>query len=491
MSVMASYARPHVAALVAAGWLVTCAQPSDGLAQAVVAVPLPTEASTPAEAGDNASPRVASGGAGHWIAVWHSSDTLGGTIGDDFDILISRSTDAGASWSKPSALNTNAAVDSGHDFRPHLASDGSGRWVVVWESEETLGLTVGPDADIFVSRSVDDGTTWTAPVALDSAARTDLGDDGRPQVVTDGKGTWLVAWHDEDPMGGPSGKDADLLVARSKDGGASWSAAVPLNSDAGGDTRADGFPRLSTDGQGRWVAVWAAEDLPGGPLGNDSDILVARSADGGATWTAPAPLNTNAGRDVGFDMYPRVATDGKGSWVVVWQSYDSLAGRIGEDADILVARSTDEGITWTSPAPLNAEATSDADYDLDATLATDGVGHWVAGWVFDDSWRKTGGTDTDLHVARSLDGGAVWTRPAALNAGAASDAVRDEAPEIATDGEGHWVAVWQQSRAPRGAAATTFEIVAARSMDDGASWAAPAAITLSGAAPRGPDHLPR
>jgi hypothetical protein len=43
-----------------------------------------------------------------------------------------------------------------------------------------------------------------------------------------------------------------------------------------------------------------------------------------------------------------VTTDGQGTWVAVWDSTDSLGGTIGTDGDILVARSTDGGLTWTA-----------------------------------------------------------------------------------------------------------------------------------------------
>ena len=47
------------------------------------------------------------------MAVWQSDDSLGGTIGTDNDIFVARSSDAGATWTAPAALNTNAATDSG------------------------------------------------------------------------------------------------------------------------------------------------------------------------------------------------------------------------------------------------------------------------------------------------------------------------------------------------------------------------------------------
>ncbi|MCH7721501.1 MAG: exo-alpha-sialidase, partial [Planctomycetes bacterium] len=76
--------------------------------------------------------------------------------------------------------------------------------------------------------------------------------------------------------------------------------------------------------------------------------------------TDPAPLNTNAASDSGGDMQPQLTTDGQGNWVAVWDSYDDLGGTIGTDFDILVSRSTDNAATWTDPAPLNTNAASDS-----------------------------------------------------------------------------------------------------------------------------------
>jgi hypothetical protein len=83
------------------------------------------------------------------MAIWESGDSLGDTIGTDEDILVARSTDAGATWTAPTALNSNAASDSGSDVNPQLATDIAGSWVAVWESDNSLGRTIGADTDIF------------------------------------------------------------------------------------------------------------------------------------------------------------------------------------------------------------------------------------------------------------------------------------------------------------------------------------------------------
>ena len=122
----------------------------------------------------------------------------------------------------------------------------------------------------------------------------------------------------------------------------SWNESGPPP----GATELDGLVLRGPDESGRWVAVWDSLDALDGTIGADSDILVARSTDNGATWTQPAPLNTNAASDSSGDINPDVATDGAGNWLAVWR----LLG--GTNVDILVARSTDGGATWTPPALL-------------------------------------------------------------------------------------------------------------------------------------------
>ena len=254
----------------------------------------------------------------------------------------------------PEALNSNANSDYKNDWSPQVTTDGAGNWVAVWESEDSLGGTIGFDRDILVSRSADAGGTWTGPVPLNSNAGSDSGDDKVPQITTDGAGNWVAIWRSNDSLGGTISTDLHILVSRSVDAGVTWTAPTALDPDSPGSWS----PQVTTDGASNWVAVWSSLDSLGGTIGGDWDILVSRSADGGGTWTAPAPLNTNAGSDSGHNWNPQVTTDGAGNWVAVWYSDDSLGGTIGYDDDILVSRSVDAGNTWTAPEPLNTNAGS-------------------------------------------------------------------------------------------------------------------------------------
>jgi hypothetical protein len=616
--------------------------------------PEPLNPSAPSDTVTEGSPGVATDGAGTWVSVWQSDDPLGGTIGIDDDILFARSTDGGATWTPHTALNTNAGSDSGGDYSPRIATDGAGTWVAVWYTSNSLGGTIGTDWDILVARSTDGGETWSSPAVLNSTAGSDSGADWFPELAADGAGGWLVVWGSNDSQGGTIGTDWDVLAARSADGGETWSPPAVLNSNAASDSGGDVAPKAVSDGAGSWLTVWESRDPLGDTIGTDSDVLIARSTDGGATWTAPATLNADAATDLAFDHDtlpalaidaagscvvvwgsrgyilaahstdggatwaaladieaegadpadwdhdgPHIATDGVGSWLVVWNSNDwldetvdydhdvfvsagwgpdidgdgasdgaevkllgtdpldpdsdgdgfsdgdeagagsdpldsdsvltgfaapralntnavsdsgndfspeivsdgvaawiavwvsrdSLGGTIGTDEDILVARTTDGGATWTPAAALNGNAATDSGSDREVRIASDGAGSWLAVWRSSDSLNGTIGTDDDILFARTTDGGATWTPPAALNSNAATDSGSDRQVQIATDGAGSWLAVWDSSDSLGGTIGTDYDVHFSRSTDAGATWAPAAALNSNAATDSSGDGL--
>ena len=386
---------------------------------------------------------VATDGGGKWLAVWHATRGQGSGGGTDWDVLVSRSSDDGTTWSTPAPLNTNADDDAGNDLSPVAVTDEAGAWVVAWSSTESMRGSLGLDADILFARSADNGATWSTSAPLNVNAGSDYGEDRDIALATNGSGTWLAVWASTDSLTNRVGGDSDIFVARSTDNGATWTHPMPLNSNAGRDAGFDKSPDVVTDGSGRWIATWSSGDSLRGRIGSDRDILSSRSDDDGATWTDPEPLNTNAATDGNADWTPRLATDGRGQWVAVWTTADSLGDTIGVDRDVVVARSSDNGLTWTPPAPLDHDAAVDAREDSSPAIVTSGLGSWVAVWHSWSAFNTKGHVDADIVATHSSDDGMTWSAPIALNPDARNDSGDDVLPDVATDGRGHCIAVWQ------------------------------------------------
>ena len=402
-------------------------------------------------------PRIATDGMGHWVAVWESINTLGNTVGTDSDIFVSSSLDNGTTWSTTAALNTDATTDSYFDGGPSIATDSAGNWVCVWTSANPNST----NTNIRAARSTNNGVSWTTPADVNSNAAVTTSNEQGTEVRTDGSGNWVCVWYSYQSQFPNPSTDEDLYFARSIDNGATWSTQQALNANAATDSGQDDIPKLATDGNGNWVCVWQANDTLSNTVGSDYDVFVAYSANDGASWSVVSALNTNAGTDGGDDIRPTVASDGQGNWVAVWQAFNTLGANVGGDYDISVARSTDNGATWTNPQFLDANATTDTYSDWYPVVVTDGSGQWVVVWESDDSLGGTIGTDGDILNSVSLDNGATWSAPMPVNTNAATDTQNDVYPDIATDGAGRWIAMWPSGENLTGTIGTDDDIFAA------------------------------
>jgi len=395
-------------------------------------------------------PCVATDGAGNWAAVWYSNDSTGG-IGDDEDILVSYSTDPGATWSAPVALNTNAATDSLDDFEPQITYC-DGHWVVVWYS----GYYVGADYDILAAYGTYDAEggadagvwTWTDPVALNPDADIDTVNDTEPHLAVDGAGHWMCVWK-------RSGADYDIVASTGTVDGDTWTWTAPtaVDTDIPAPDGVEANPRVAGDGSGTWVVVWDPTCLDW-----DRPAMFSRSTDHGATWSAPAEIDITPDDEPNAEN-PHVTTDGAGNWVAVWEDF------FGGDRDALFSRSTDNGITWSEPAGLKADYETDAANEYVPHVLADRTGLWIALWVAYNVW----GSDGDILLSFSVDEGATWSFPTAFNTDAASESYSDYSPQAATDGAGNWVGVWIRPPSPGGprdimAASCTLPVI--RTLDD-------------------------
>jgi hypothetical protein len=425
--------------------LVCLILPSAALAQVPkFEAPVAVDAGAKTDTHSDEMPRIAAGVAGVWVVVWQvvGAGDLG--LGRDVDLVFSRSSDDGKHWTSPRPLAERFATDRSEDRQPSIATDGKGTWMVAWTSTDDLGGRSRRDRDIHYSVSTDNALTWSAPRALNSNAAIDWGDDEAADIATDHKGRWVVVWQSADSLGNTKGGDRDILFTTSTDAGANWSSPNVVDAAARNDSAFDTSPRVAGDAGGTWLVTWSSGRAHEETGSFQRGVLVARSEDGTSTWAPPHSLSGGS-EDDRPDWGPRLAGDGRGTWICAWASSDDLGKTVGQDRDLLFSRSTDGGRSWSRRATLNREADGDSGDDETPELAVDSGGNWVAVWT---SWDRRGaarGADADLLMAMSRDSGATWTPSYILNTNARTDHGEDTTPSLATDGSGLWITAWSST----------------------------------------------
>ncbi len=211
-------------------------------------------------------------------------------------------------------------------------------------------------------------------------------------------------------------------------------------------------------------------------LGSAAILLyVAAQAWGAAVaWQPPAPLHDDAASDAFEDGRPHVVASATGAWLAVWVR-SQLSPT--EESGILAGRWSSEDETWNVETLFWSTESDDEGVLGPPRAATDGQGAWIVVWQSADTLNETIGSDHDIVYVVSTDDGLAWSEPAALNWAAPFDIGWDNIPDIAADGAGTWVATW--SSLGRG-------VVAARSVNNGATWSRPTEFGLSSSARKCP-----
>ncbi len=227
-------------------------------------------------------------------------DVLGATgdQGDLVDLRITHSSDRGATWS-PTVSVTGTI---GNILGPVLAALPDGTVHAVW-----WNLALG---DILTEVSHDHGITWgpdvrVNPVPGSAKAINNSWIGSMPSVAMDRLGRLYVAWADR------ATGDANVLVSRSDDGGATWLAPVRVNDGTAGD---QWMPSLAVDARGVVHAAWMD-----GRTGAWA-VEYANSTDGGRTWSANVRVST-AETPLSFTRpgdYLGLAVDANGTAYVAW-----------------------------------------------------------------------------------------------------------------------------------------------------------------------------
>jgi len=280
---------------------------------------------------------------------------------------------------------------------------------------------------IGMATSFDGGTTWMPASAAFSrcsgGGSTNAGDFARStdvwiSIAPNGVAYALALAFTGQTLA--SGSSSAMLVARSSDGGMSWTLPISLMQDGATFFNDKGSITADPNDSNFVYAVW--DRLTAQTAGPS---YFSMTANAGSTWAAarsiydPGPTNQTIGNQVlGLP---------DGTLVNVFTELDTAGGQAS--AAVKVIRSVDHGSTWSAPvtvSPLQAVGTTDPKSGTPvrdgSNLVSAAVG--PAGVIYlawQDS-RFSGGAHDGIALTHSADDGATWSTPLGVNADTAVQA---------------------------------------------------------------------
>jgi hypothetical protein len=245
-------------------------------------LPVPTPTTPPGNWGDR--PFIAVGPTGTVYVTWdygpradeveivcHQSGSCS-FAGGDFNAVIQKSSDGGVTWTMPAPVSPDFPHGGVYSAPIVAEPDGALDVVMVQHPTDPDTLAVSPGGEAF-TRSIDGGTTWSSPVAVDPGAGTvsleEWWIDG--SIAVDPAGNIYVAWDTQ------SGSRDTAWLAWSSDHGERWSSRRRVAS-----SRAEHLVAVTAAGTGHAYVAWQT------PVRRKGYATFLRRFSIGRGWTARA-----------------------------------------------------------------------------------------------------------------------------------------------------------------------------------------------------------
>jgi hypothetical protein len=355
-------------------------------------------------------PQVAVDAAGNALVVW----VQGG--GTNYNIRANRYDNATGTWGTAQLIKTN---DEGEAFEPQIAIDKSGNALAVWKQNMDDSARNSIWANHYDANS---GWGWGTAQRIE----TEVDDARSPEIAFDDAGNALVVWMQHD------GTDYNIWANRYVPG-SGWEGSRPIETHMG---YAGGDPQIAFDRSGNALAVWVQQDSDsqdnGNPLDNNNPWNIAANRyDANSGWGTAQLVSIKDAGDAGS---PQIAIDKSGNALVVWKQDDGTPLNYS-----IWAKRYVPGNGWEGARLIE---TNDKDRAGAPQVAFDEAGNALAVWTMEDDATTYRNVWANRYDASIGWGTAQLIKP--------DDANLTDSPQIAFDGEGNALAVWKQDGSPYG-----------------------------------------
>jgi hypothetical protein len=262
-------------------------------------------------------------------------------------MAASYSTNNGVSWSSVVNITTQSSDKNFAASDDVPASAYYGRSYCVWSD---FSATNPP---IAISYTTNSSVSWS-PLSVINTPPSGHYSQGC-DITTGPNGEVYVCW--AAPVSSGSFTEDFAGFAKSVNGGVNWTVneniydmnGIRSSSYNGWGVRVNSFPRIAVDKSGGsrngWVYI-VASDVNLAPAGSDADVILHRSSDGGVTWSAGIRVNQDALNNGKVQFFPAINVDDAGGVNIVYYDNRNYPS-VGDSCQTYMSRSVDGGNTWT------------------------------------------------------------------------------------------------------------------------------------------------
>jgi hypothetical protein len=319
----------------------------------------------------------------------------------------SANTSIGSVFGQGCYVTTNGGVNwYGTDLLPNMPGSTSDPAPAIDKDGRIIFTTLNTMSTAFMigNYSTDNGVTFSTPYTIYSGSsdKNLANTDDVPTSPYYGR-TYVVwtKWTSPYPA----------VISYTTNGGVSWSTMYQINSSPSGLSQGTD---VVVGHLGQVYVTWSAQS------GSVSDYVgFAKSTNGGTSFTVTEnAFDVNGMRSSSFNGwgvrvndFPRIDVDKSGGarhgWIYIVDCEKNLSPA-GSDPDIILHRSTNEGLTWSSGIRVNQDAMNNGKVQFFPAIRVDEYGGLNVVY-YDNRNFPSVGDSCDVYVSRSIDGGNTWT----------------------------------------------------------------------------------